>query len=283
MTAPHIFDRVAYSFRRARAQRNASESFLLEEAAQNLFGRVSAINRQFVRALDLNSRPQSFGMIKPLARDWVRTSLAASEGLSADLVVADEELLPFADRTFELVTSVLSLHAVNDLPGTLIQICRVLVPDGLFVAALFGGSTLQELRRAFAAGENETTGGVSPRVAPFADVRDLGGLLQRAGLAMPVADIERLTVRYSQFFTLAQDLRSLGETNALAERSRKALRRDTLSAVLSHYAANDSERDERLRATFDVAYLIGWAPHESRPQPPGPAGGRARLRDASKS
>jgi SAM-dependent methyltransferase len=188
--------------------------------------------------------------------------------LGVTTVVADEEFLPFAESSFDLATSVLSLHAVNDLPGALVQIRRLLAPGGLFVAALFGGPTLQELRRAFACGESEALGGISPRVAPFADVRDLGNLLQRAGFALPVADSERLVVHYREFFRLAEDLRILGETNALAERTRIPLRRATLSAALTHYAAQDSDAEGRLRATFETIYLTGWAIRKSEHQHP---------------
>src|SRR5262249_37368524 len=152
----------------------------------------------------------------------------------------------------DLLTSVLTLHAVSDLPGVLVQARRALNPDGLFLAALFGGETLTELRHSLAAAEIATTGGVSPRVAPFADVRDLGGLLQRAGFALPVADVERTTVRYSDFLSLVRDLRVLGETNALSERSRKPITRAMLAAAVTHYAANFSDPDGKLRATFDI-------------------------------
>jgi SAM-dependent methyltransferase len=260
MSPPLIFDRPNYAKHRARAERRSVENFLVEEAAQSIFERVSAVNRTFARALDLGSRRQSFAMLAPLTDDWVRALLSLpDDALGKNIVVADEEVLPFADASFNLVVSVLSLHAVNDLPGALLQIRKSLAPDGLFVGALLGGSTLQELRHAFASGENETTGGVSPRVAPFADVRDLGGLLQRAGFALPVADLERVTVRYGDFFTLADDLRAIGETNSMMERSRKPLRRATLSSALAHYVTRDSEPNGRLIATFDTVYVTGWA------------------------
>jgi SAM-dependent methyltransferase len=249
---PQIFDRHAYARRRARA---AGTDFLLADVAQHLAERITAINRPFRTALDLSSRPESFVEIRGAAEAWTRTSPAGR--LS---VVADEEALPFAPGSFDLIISVLSLHAVNDLPGALIQIRRALTPGGLFVAALFGGDTLRELRDAFALAESELRGGASPRVAPFADVRDLGALLQRAGFAMPVADIERTTVRYASFGSLVRDLRALGETNVLAQRSRRFLRRDVLSAALARYAEAHSEADGRLRATFDVVYLTGGAP-----------------------
>jgi hypothetical protein len=150
----------------------------------------------------------------------------------------------------------------------------------LFVAALFAGETLRELRESLAAGELETLGGISPRVAPFADVRQLGGLLQRAGFALPVADVERTVVRYREFNTLVSDLRSVGETNALHERSRKPLHRKTLAATLSHYANHHADSDRRLRATFEIAYLTGWSPHESQQQPLKPGSAVTRLADA---
>lgn len=282
MAAPNIFDRSARARIRARAERVGAGSFLLRDAAENLHERISSVNRRFSFALDVGSRRQSFTKLEPLAETWVRMPIAYSDSAppSQKAVVAEEDALPFANGSFDLVVSTLSLHSVNDLPGALIQIRRILVPDGLFVAALFGGATLGELRRAFALGENETMGGASPRIVPFADVRDLGGLLQRAGFALPVADVERVIVRYRDFFTLAHDLRSLGETNSLAARSRKPLRRGTLSAALARYADDDSEPDGRLRATFETIYLTGWAPHENQPQPLKPGSARMRLRDA---
>jgi SAM-dependent methyltransferase len=270
---PQIFDRSLYARRRARA---AGTDFLVRDAAAHLAERILAVNRHFQHALDLSSRPESFAELRGAAEHWRCTSLWAS----SQEVAGDEEALPFAPASFDLVTSVLSLHSVNDLPGALVQICQVLKPDGLFVAALFGGETLRELREALAIGEVELAGGIAPRVSPFADVRDLGGLLQRAGFALPVADVERTTVTYRDFASLAGDLRALGETNALAQRSRQLLRRDVLEAALSHYLRTHSEPDGRLRATFDVIYLIGWAPHESQQQPLAPGSAHASLADA---
>jgi SAM-dependent methyltransferase len=268
-TIPQIFDTRGYAMRRARAVRRGGAGFLEVEVAENLSERLSAVKRTFTNALDLNSREASFRLLQGHAANWTRTAVAA-----------EEHALPYADATFDLATSVLSLHAVNDLPGALAEIRRVLKPDGLFLAALFGGGTLGELRRAFAFGESETISGVSPRVAPFADVRDLGGLLQRAGFALPVADVERIDVAYGEFNTLANDLRALGETNALTERSRKFLRRETLAATLAYYAANESDNSGRLRATFDVIVLTAWAPHESQQKPLAPGSAKTRLADA---
>jgi SAM-dependent methyltransferase len=264
---PRIFDAKAYTQRRARAARIGAASFLAQEAGEQLAGRLGAVNREFSHGLDIGSRPEGFSAIRSFATQWEHTSF-------------QDEKLSVAPESFDVATSMLSLHAVNDLPGALIQIRRALKPDGLFIAALFGGETLRELREAFAAGECEIAGGASPRVSPFADVRDMGALLQRAGFALPVADMERTTVRYREFSTLIADLRALGETNALAERSRKALRRDVLESALANYAARHAEPDGRLRATFDIVYLTAWAPHASQQKPLAPGSARQKLADA---
>ncbi|HTQ13946.1 MAG TPA: methyltransferase domain-containing protein [Rhizomicrobium sp.] len=241
------------------------DSVLLAETQQGLTERLSAVNRRFGRALGIGCHPP--GPLAPFAAAWTHSEFR-------------EERLEAQPESFDLAVSVLALHAVDDVPGALIQIRRALKPDGLLLAALFGGETLRELRDAFAAGESETTGGASPRVAPLADVRDLGALLQRAGFALPVADVERTTVRYREFATLVSDLRALGETNALAERSRRFLRRDVLAAALARYGLRHAEPDGRLRATFDIVYLAGWAPHEGQQKPLRPGSARARLADA---
>jgi SAM-dependent methyltransferase len=258
VTAPVIFDRRLYAARRLRAARDGKESFLARQAGENLGERLAAMERCFPRALDLGSRSESYALIAPFAGHWVRTS--SIDGETGESVVADEEVLPFAPNSFDLVVSVLTLHAVNDLPGTLVQIRRTLAPGGLFLAAMFGGSTLSELRRAFAAGEAETSGGASPRVAPLTDVRDAGALLQRAGFAIPVADVERLTVRYGSLAKLVSDLRELGETNTLVQRRRSMLSRRTLAAVQAHYDAQHRDADRKLYATFDILYLTARKP-----------------------
>jgi SAM-dependent methyltransferase len=244
------------------------ESFLVKEAAAGVADRAGAATRSFHDAVDIGSADAAFDVLRPVAGQWTRRALG------------ENEILDLPPERFDLAVSVLSLHAVNDLPGALIQIRRALKPDGLFVAALFAGDTLKELRESFAAGEEAISGGVSPRVAPFADVRDLGGLLQRAGFNLPVADTERTTVRYRQFDTLVSDLRAAGETNALVQRSRKPFRRDVLAASLSHYKSVHAEDDGRLRATFDIVYLTGWTPHESQQKPLRPGSAKTRLADA---
>ncbi len=195
-------------------------------------------------------------------------------------VAADEEALPFRDGALDLVVSALSLQFTNDLPGALVQIRRALRPDGLFLAALAGGDTLTELRQAFAQAEAEIEDGISPRVAPFADVRELGALLQRAGFALPVTDVDRITVRYASPIDLMHDLRRMGATNALAERRRKPLRRATLTRMIEIYGERFADADGRIRATFEIVWLSGWAPHESQQQPLKPGSAQRRLADA---
>ena len=195
-------------------------------------------------------------------------------------VAADEEALPFGNETLDLVVSALALQWVNDLPGTFAQIRRALKPDGLFLAALIGGETLGELRESLAVAESEIEGGVSPRVSPFVDVRTLGSLLQRADFALPVTDVERMTVRYRNVRALLHDLQRMGAANALAERSRKPLRREVLKRAEEIYAARFTDPDGRLRATFDVLWLSAWAPHESQQKPLKPGSAKMRLADA---
>lgn len=254
--------------RRARAAKAPEQSFLILEAAAGVAERAGAANRRFHHALEFGSGDATFGLLKSLAESWTRIEFGESE------------MLDVPEQSFDLAVSVLALHAVNDLPGALIQIRRALKPDGLLVAALFGGDTLKELRESFASGEEQIRGGASPRVAPFADVRDLGGLLQRAGFNLPVADVEHTVVRYRAFDTLIADLRDAGETNALVNRAKKPLRRDVLAASLTHYENRHAEEDGRLRATFDIAYLTGWTPHESQQKPLAPGSAKVRLADA---
>jgi SAM-dependent methyltransferase len=260
---PRLFDRSTVLRNRNRAEKIGGDTFLLREAADGIAERLAAVNRRFKHGLAVESRANRDLDV----RDW------AEAGQDENDALADEP------TSFDLAVSVLALHRVNDLPGVLAQIRRALKPDGLFLAALFGGDTLSELRDSFAAAESMSTGGISPRVAPFADVRDLGGLLQRAGFALPVADVERTTVHYRGFGSLVHDLRAHGETNALVERSRKPLSRVALAALRAHYAAHYSDTDGRLRATFDIIYLTGWAPHESQQKPLKPGSATTRLAD----
>jgi SAM-dependent methyltransferase len=195
-------------------------------------------------------------------------------------VVGDAERLPFAPESLDLAVAVLSLHWANDLPGTLAQIRRALKPDGLFLAAILGGETLTELRQSFAIAESEVTGGAAPRVAPFAEIRAVGALVQRAGFALPVIDQDRRTVRYDSAFALMRDLRATGDTSVLIERDRRPLRRSVLIRMAEVYAERFADADGRIRATFDIISLSGWVPHESQQKPLRPGSAKTRLADA---
>lgn len=281
--ARRFFDRALLRQRRARAARLGPATFLIDHVAAELAERLLAVTRRFELGADVGS-PTAAVQRALLASARVDTLIGAAPQAQpgrdgGPAIRADEEALPFRSEALDLVVSALSLQFVNDLPGTLVQIRRALKPNGLFLAALLGANTLTELRQAFAAAETEIEGGLSPRVAPFADVPALGGLLQRAGFALPVADLETLTVRYDSALALMQDLRLMGATNVLIERRRTPLRRATLEGVAARYADWFADQDGRVRATFDVVWLSGWAPHESQQQPVRPGSARARLAD----
>ena len=262
---PPLFDARAAQAARRRAERLGGDRFLEAAALTGLMDRISPVRRRFSRGLWIGaSLPAT---IRPFAEDW---SLKAFDG---------DEILNGGDAQFDVALSLYTLQSLNDLPGALIQVRRALRPDGLFLAALFGGDTLKELRACFAQAESEVRGGISPRVAPFADIRDLGGLLQRAGFALPVADSERLLARYRNLSGLTRDLRAHGQTNVLAARSRRFLGRRTLEALEACYAARHA-MDGRLVATFETIFLTGWAPHESQQKPLKPGSATTRLSDA---
>jgi SAM-dependent methyltransferase len=278
MSAPDIFDARALTARRRRALRLGPATFLLDRVAEDLADRLMAVKRQFEIAADIGT-----------AGETARHALTGSVGRlyafgpaeRADVdVVTDPELLPLAPAAFDLAISALALQTVNDLPGALVQIRRALRPDGLLLAALFGSGTLNELRESFAVAESDTVGGISPRVAPFADLRDLGGLLQRAGFALPVTDVDRVVVRYADPFALFADLRRMGAANPLSARRRAPLRRETLARAVEVYAERFTDPDGRLRATFEIVWISGWAPHESQQQPLRPGSAKHRLADA---
>jgi SAM-dependent methyltransferase len=280
---PMIFDRALLRRRRRRAAALGPATFLLDRVAGDLAERLATVLRRFELAVDLGT-----------PGDAVRTALARLESVgkivAADVmpdaargeifIATDEEALPFGDATLDLVVSALALQFVNDLPGVLVQVRRALKPDGLLLAALLGGETLTELRQSFAEAESDIEGGVSPRVAPFADLRDLGALLQRAGFALPVTDVDRVTVRYDSAFGLMHDLRRMGATNALLARRRTPLKRATLQRMAEIYAERFADEDGRLRATFEIIWLSGWAPHPDQQQPLKPGSAKARLADA---
>jgi SAM-dependent methyltransferase len=280
---PTIFDRSLLRARQQRARALGAETFLIDQVAAELGERLSVVLRTFERAVDLGTPTDAVRRV--LAESGkiatVISAAPAAEPRDGSLhVAADEEALPFADGSLDLIVSALALQFVNDLPGALIQIRRALKPDGLFLAALIGGDSLAELREAFAQAESEIEGGVSPRVAPFADLRELGALLQRAGFALPVVDSDRLTVRYPSVFALMRDLRRMGATNILTERRRTPLKRATLRRLAEIYAERFADPDGRVRATFEIAWLSGWVPHESQQKPLKPGSAARRLADA---
>lgn len=203
-----------------------------------------------------------------------------THGQPASCVVADEEWLPYAPASFDLIVSSLSLHWVNDLPGALVQIRRALKPDGLFIGALFGRATLGELREVLVEAELAECGGAGPRVSPFVDVRDAGGLLQRAGFALPVVDTDTITVSYTSALDLMRDVRGMGESNAVAERRRNFTRRSTLLRAAAIYADRYADEEHRIPATFQIVTLTGWAPHEAQPRPLRPGSAARRLSEA---
>lgn len=282
MDAPAApFDTPLARHRLARARRTGYAGFLLERLAEDLDDRLGAVLRGFSTVLDLASpAPAVMPILATRYPQARRVRLAPWPEPGGDRVVGDPERLPLAAGSLDLAVSLLALHAVNDLPGALIQLRRALRPDGLFVGCLLGGATLTELRQSFGEAESEMEGGISPRVAPFAAVREAGALLQRAGFALPVADTETLTVRYADPFGLMRDLRAMGMTNALTERRRTPLRRGTLLRAAEIYADRFSDPDGRVRATFEVLWLSGWAPDASQQKPLRPGSAQTRLADA---
>jgi NADH dehydrogenase [ubiquinone] 1 alpha subcomplex assembly factor 5 len=281
-----VFDRRLLVRRRDRAAAQAGEcDFLLQRVADDLVERLGVVRRQFPVVLNLGSH---HGLLGRRIRALPGVSLVIDADLSLRLVaqcpgprlVADEEFLPFRDASLDLVVSGLSLQLVNDLPGALLQIRRALKPDGLLLAALLGGQSLYELRHAFLLAEDEVQGGASPRVAPFADSRDLGGLLQRAGFALPVADSDIVAVTYASPLRLMQELKAMGASNMLAARRRRFMTRRTLTRAAEIYVEQFGRPDGRVPATFEIITLTGWAPHESQQQPLRPGSARMRLADA---
>ena len=286
LKSPNIFDRRLIQANLTRAARLLPRTdFLLRHAAEEVAGRLDGISRTFELAADTGAyHGVAVRLLKKRFPGLITISLSPvmtlAEACPAPRAVATEEALPLRDGSLDLVTSVLSLHLVNDLPGALIQIRRALRPDGLFLGALLGGETLTELRQAFMTAETDTLGGVSPRVFPTADVRDLGGLLQRAGFALPVVDSERLIVTYPTPLALIRELKAMGAANPLVPRARTPMRRDTLAQALKIYADRFTGDEGKVRATFEILYLCGWAPHESQQKPLKPGSAKARLADA---
>jgi SAM-dependent methyltransferase len=283
--APHlVFDARAVRQHRLRGMRQGGAEFLFDEVAERLAERLDDIHRAFPLALELGARGGALGRIVG-GHGGIERIVAADEDPrllppAGPRAVASPELLPFRDASFDAVLSCLALHWVNDLPGALVQLRRALRPDGLLLAALFGGETLRELRGALIEAELAEQGGAGPRVAPMAELRDMAGLLQRAGFAMPVADLDTITVTYPDALALMRDLRAMGETNALLERRKSLTRRATLLGAARLYAERHALDDGRVPATFEVIFLAGWAPHDSQPKPLRPGSAKGRLAEA---
>jgi malonyl-ACP O-methyltransferase BioC len=286
------FDRAAVRRHRDRSAEGFDQhAFLFEEVGTRLLDRMADIRRPFPQILEIGCRDGRLTQpLKSGAQElFVRADLSEAMARSADVrngreatVVADEEFLPFADASFDLVVSNLSLHWVNDLPGTLAQIRRVLKPDGLLLASMLGGETIHELRNSLLAADIAVSNGASPRVSPFCDVRDAAHLLSRAGFALPVADVDRIDVTYKDALSLMRELRGMGEANALLIRQRNFTRRETIAAAATHYAKEYPAADDakRIRASFEVIYLAAWCPHASQQKPLRPGEATTRLADA---
>jgi SAM-dependent methyltransferase len=293
--SPTVFNRQAVGRHRARAAPGLSgHDFLFRETAARLADRLRDIKRRFPFALDLGCHTGQLakaldgpGGVETLVQCDLSPAMVreaeraeAPDGPRRLGLAADEEWLPFKEGAFDLVISNLSLHWVNDLPGALLQIRRALNQDGLFLAALLGGDTLKELRQALAEAEIAEENGLSPRVSPMADVRDLGSLLQRAGFALPVADTDAITVSYADPMKLLADLRGMGEANAAELRRKTFTRRATLRAALDRYRELHTGPDGRVTATFQVVTLTGWAPDPAQPKALRPGSAKGRLADA---
>ena len=282
---PLIFDRTRLAHHRARAARQAEPvDFLLHAMAERLTDRLMDITHRFPLVLDLGAHHGVLaGYVEGVA--GIKTVIQAERSLpqlvkaSGLRVAADEEWLPFAENSLDAVFSIGSMHWVNDLPGTLVQIQRALKPDGLFMAMLPGGQTLKELRDAFEQAEIASSGGVSPRISPFIDVRDAGALLQRAGFALPVVDSELLNITYAHPLKLMRELRAMGEANALTQAVKHSTGCSLMMQAVDHYLRHYSMEDGRIAATFELVTLTGWKPHASQQQPAKRGSGQVNLKD----
>lgn len=285
-----LFDLALGRRRKARAAKDYRQHrFLAERCALDVVQRLSAVNKAFPMVVNLTSHQSMLADVAGSPKsslpgcehyvecDPVSTMLGPNAG---DRLLVDDEAVPFAASRVDLFISLLSLHHVNDLPGVLVQLRRALRPDGLLLAAMFGGETLIELRETLTQAEIDVSGGLSPRVSPFVDVRDAGGLLQRAGYALPVVDSDTITVTYKSVRALMQDLRGMGQTNILNDRSKSPLARRVLDRCEMLYRQNHGTAEGKLNATFEILYLTGWCPHDSQQKPMAPGTAKARLADA---
>jgi SAM-dependent methyltransferase len=268
-TAPQVFNRTLYMARQTSASGEAV-GLLDARIAEELQDRMSVINRNFETVLLIAPRPQVF--TEALTHTGKIQTLDTQQSRSSDNLELQAE-------TYNAVISLLDLHAVNDVPGYMAQVARALKPDGLAVFSFFAGETLRELREAWLEAEQQITGGVSPRVAPMIDLRETGGLLQRAGLALPVADVDRATLRYADAMSLMREIKALGFANCLCGRSQKFITPGMLFQAATHYS---SQADGRIAATIEIAWATAWKPHPSQQQPLKPGSAKARLSDALK-
>ena len=291
---PSLFDRARVVRNRDRASsRFRDYAFLKERESNQLLERLRDTSRDFDRALDLGAHDGQAceallesGKVKEIiALESAPQMVARLRQSGVNVVQGSEDFLPFDPESFDLVASLLSLHWANDLPGVLTQIRTVLKPDGLFLGCLFGGDTLPELRAALIEAESEITGGVSPRLSPLPGLQDVAGLLQRAGFALPVADVDDVIVRYSHPMKLLEDLKGMGEQAAFAKRDgqeRRPLSRRLLARISEIYFDRFSDPDGKVRATFKIIWMSGWAPHASQPKPLKPGSGKFSLAQAVK-
>jgi len=287
---PRLFDRSLLAARRNRAAAGFAQAhFLRERSIEDTLLTLSAINRRFDLALDMTAADGGFGRALAASDAAAKVGLLIEGELSERLsgrqsgrarLIMDEEWLPFSDDSLNLIVSVLGLHAVNDLPGVLVQVRRALKPDGLFIGTLFGGETLKELRGCLMEAELEVRGGYGPRIAPFAEGPDLIELLRRTGFAMPVVDSDRVEVSYEHPLRLLADLRAMGEGNIMVDRPRLGLNRAILQRMAELYFERHADAEGRVVATFEIITLSGWKPHESQQTPLKPGSAKVRLADA---
>jgi hypothetical protein len=281
MTSYHIFNRQHLRQHRARAAHNFHHHrFLYDWCEQDILDRLSIIRRNFPATALLHDR-SSNGFRRDLSdRKDISLLISLSENPGSGSIVADSEFIPLAPGSMDMIISILDLHTVNDLPGTLLQIRQALKPDGLFIACMAGGETLYELRSVLMETELQMTGGASPRVFPFADKQQMGALLQRAGFALPVVDSDILHVSYRNLFHLMDDLRGMGESNIIAERGKNFIPRSFFMQADEIYGQHFRSEDGTITASFEIISLIGWAPHKSQQAPLRPGSAKVRLSDA---
>ncbi len=276
-----VFDKKSIQRKRNRAAETIDQhNFLFDWALKQIQERLEPIKRDYPLALQIGNRTKIENLSEFKIQKLFTTDTASQ--LNSN-IIADEEILPFKSNSFDLVLSPLNLHSNNDLPGTLSQIQNTLKPDGLFVAALLGGETLHELRQTFQRVEMQLSNGLSPRVFPFADMPQMGALMQRANFNLPVIDSEKVTVTYDNIFKLMHDVRMMGEGNVIIDRNKSFTSRTFFQLAGQHYQDNFTESDGRIHATFEVIFILGWKPHESQQKPLRPGSAKNRLSDALKT